>query len=61
MEYRLHESKELLLLHLLLLLKLVLTDLYLCKCGSYVMCLTSLILSHLLKNGKKCWVYLWCS
>ena len=60
LEYSLHESKEL-LLNLKLLLKLVLIDLNLCKCGICVLCLMSLILPHLLKNNKECWVYLWSS
>jgi len=49
----LHKSKELLLMHgLLLPLKLILPSLKLCKSGGGLLSLASLILPHPLKYGK---------
>ena len=50
----------LLLDRLLLSLELILPSLELCKSSSGLMCLASLILPHLLKDGKWSGVYLWC-
>ena len=62
----LHEY--LLVMHLLLLLleklllplELILTSLELCKVCSSLLCLSCLILLHLLKNGNQCGVRLQC-
>jgi len=50
----------LLLEYLLLPLKLVLTSLELCKVGSCLLCLASLVLLHPLKYGNKSGVHLRC-
>ena len=50
----------LLLEDLLLSLELVLTSLKLCKVGSDLLSLSSLILLHPLKNDNQCRVRLWC-
>ena len=44
----------LLLEDLLLPLELVLTSLKLCEVGSSLLCLSCLVLLHLLKNGNQC-------
>ena len=54
-------SRLRLLLHSQLLsLELVLPSLELCKSGSSLLSLASLILPHPLKYGKESGVYLWC-
>ena len=57
-----HLRDDLLLLlhHLLLPLELVLMSLKLCKGGSCLLCLASLILPHPLKYGKKSGICLRC-
>ena len=50
----------LLLEDLLLPLELILTSLKLCEVGSGLLCLSCLILLHLLKNSNQSGVCLWC-